>query len=377
MGCAQNNAPTSPPPSNELRISPQLTLGAVESTEQIFALNEHAKAQLDAAFAQRKDDLDATQALIMILLNSGSKSLRYNSSATLTAMQTYEQLNANCLSLSILAYSMANHLGLKAQFQRVHIPEYWDLEQDYNLLTGHVNLRLEMPVAQKVGRVNAFALREFSIVDFAPDLGAQGFDTTVISPRRIAAMFYNNKGAQALLDKDYEKAHSYLIAATSVDPFYSGGWGNLGILHRQLEDFERAEHAYQYALSLDNHNYTALGNLAILYRLTERDELAVKIDQQLRAIRADNPFYHIALGNEELIKKQYQKALAHYRQARNLNNQLHQVYFAMARTYYLLDDFDNAQANLIKAHKLADYDYDKKRYQGKLSALNLYASQTP
>ena len=82
-----------------------------------------------------------TKRLLHFLLENGDASLSYQSGATLTANQAYENLNANCLSLSILAYSLADYLGLEGQFQKVHIPEYWALDNGFNLLTGHINLK--------------------------------------------------------------------------------------------------------------------------------------------------------------------------------------------------------------------------------------------
>ena len=42
-----------------------------------------------------------------------------------------------------MAFSMAEHLGLEAHFQQVFIPEYWALKKGFNLLTSHINLKLQ------------------------------------------------------------------------------------------------------------------------------------------------------------------------------------------------------------------------------------------
>ncbi|MFM9587671.1 hypothetical protein, partial [Streptomyces caniscabiei] len=79
---------------------------------------------LTTAFPAKKRNLRSTRKLLQFLLDNGDASLSYQSGATLIANQAYQNLNANCLSLSILAYSMADFLGMHSQFQQVHIPEY-------------------------------------------------------------------------------------------------------------------------------------------------------------------------------------------------------------------------------------------------------------
>ena len=176
---------------------------------------------------------------------------------------------------------MAEHLGLEGEFQRVHIPEYWALDKGYNLLTGHINLKLRMPKVRRSDVINLYDNQGAMLVDFAPDISGDNFKTTTISKERVAAMFYNNKGAAALVNNKRNEAFSYFLAATQMDPSYSGGWGNLGILFRVIEDYQRAEQAYDYALLADASNNTAAGNLAILYQLTGRQQQAQEIETAL------------------------------------------------------------------------------------------------
>ena len=73
------------------------------------------------------------------------------------------------------------------------------------------------------------------------------------------------------------------------------------------------------------------------------------------------------------MKKQYSQALAH-RKARELDGRMHESYFGLARTYYLMGDIKAARKHLTMAHQRAQFKYDKERYRGKLAALNLVAS---
>ena len=93
-------------------------------------------------------------------------------------------------------------------------------------------------------------------------------------------MFYNNKGAIHLINKNYNEAFSYFQHAINADPYFSGSWANLGILYRVHGYYDIAERSYTQAYKIDK-NKTAWGNLALLYRKTGRIMQANKIENQL------------------------------------------------------------------------------------------------
>lgn len=268
---------------------------------------------------------------------------------------------------------MAEHLGLKGQFQQVHIPEYWALNKGYNLLTGHINL-----IVKKASKTNGQLIYDITnslVIDFDSNSRGEKFRTSPINKARIAAMFYNNKGAAAMLRKRYNLAYSYFKAAIDIDNDYSGSWGNLGILMRIHKRFANAEAAYNYAIALNPQNNTALGNLALLYNLTNRESKAQLILTKLDKNRQDNPYYHISLGNSAYVAKDYQDAIRYYNKAKRLDASLHDSYFGLARTYYQLGDFKRTQRLLKLANIKADFDHDKKRYRNKLDVLNTLSAK--
>ena len=352
--------------------NPAFSVYPVENNAEIFALDERITQQLDLAFPANKRNLNNTKKLLNFLLENGDASLSYQAGATLTANQAYSDLNANCLSLSILAYSMAEYLGLHGQFQTVHIPEYWAVSNGYNLLTGHINLVVTQRQNKNTssGVTYLYNSENSLVIDFDPNSRSEKFKTTPISKQRITAMFYNNKGATAMLNGQYDLAYSYFLAATKADENYSGVWGNLAVLLRLHSQYTHAELAYNYALTLNPDNNTALGNLALLYQLTERSELADEILTKLDLKRQTNPYYHVALGNDAYLIKNYQDAIKHFNKAKLIDRQIHDSYFGLARIYYQLGDFKQAYMQLRFANKYADFDHDKQRYQNKLQALS-------
>lgn len=355
----------------EMTNNPSFTVLPVENSAEIFVLNDKITQQLDLAFPTHKRDLNNTKKLLNFLLENGDASLSYQAGATLTANQAYSDLNANCLSLSILAYSMAEYLGLDGQFQTVHIPEYWAVSNGYNLLTGHINLVVtQRRNSNTSSNITYLYTSENSLViDFDPNSRGEKFKTTPITKQRITAMFYNNKGATAMLNGQHDLAYSYFLAATKADENYSGAWGNLAVLLRLHSQYANAELAYNFAIALNPDNNTALGNLALLYQLTERGELADEILTKLDLKRQTNPYYHVALGNDAYLIKNYQDAIKHFNKAKLIDRQIHDSYFGLARTYYQLGDFKQAYTQLRFANKHADFEHDKQRYHNKLQAL--------
>ena len=372
--CSSTENNTAPPPL-ALTQSNTFTQTSVETQQEIFALSEHVKEQLDSAFPKDSRSLQSTKRLLKFLLQNGDASLSYQSGATLTANQAYSNLNANCLSLSILAYSLADYLGLAGQFQKVHIPEYWALDNGFNLLTGHINLKVSEAQKLVVNRKVIYPEERSLVIDFDPNSRQEAFKTSNINKARITAMFYNNKGAAAMLKHDYDTAFSYYKAAVDIDSNYSGAWGNLGVLFRLTSDYQSAETAYQYAISLDPDNNTALGNLARLYNLTNRKEQGQAILAKLDNKRQANPYYHISLGNDAYTTARYQDAIKHYKKARDLNPTLHDTDFGLARTYYQLGDLKLAKKYLTMANNKADFDHDKQRYESKLQALRSHTAK--
>ena len=357
------------PPPLALANHPTFNRISVETELEIFKLDKTITSQLDAHLTSKRSAHYLANSILSFLLKNGDNSLTYQSGATLSASQTYANLNANCLSLSILAYSLADYLGIKTRFQKVHIPEYWAMNKGVNLLTGHINLSIDNALMQTIPATMVYQRDKQLTIDFDPNIRKQRFKTSPISKEFVTAMFYNNKGAQALVNKNYNLAYSYFSAAVEAAPLYSGGWGNLGIVFRQLNYLKEAEQAYNYALLLDKNNHTAIGNLAVLYTLSNRAKQGQQMLKQLNKKRQANPYYHISLGNSELVLKNYSQAIKHFKSAYKIDAKLHESHFGLARAYYFTGNIKQATHYMRLAGINAEFNYDKARYRNKLKAL--------
>ncbi|KZN67037.1 tetratricopeptide repeat protein [Pseudoalteromonas luteoviolacea] len=370
-GCESTN-----PPRVDLTLLDNTPFKAlpVETQEEIFLLDESIVETLNQTFKRNEQpELRSAQVIMQFLLDNGDNTLSYMSDANLTASQAYHNLNANCLSLSILAYSLSEYLNLKGQFQKVHVPEYWASSRGYNFLSGHINLKIYEDRTKHIGKNVLHTQPRTLTIDFDPNSRRQAFRTSEITKDRVTAMFYNNKGAIHMVEGRQDLAFSYFQAAIEMDSQYSSAWANLAILYRISGNLDIAEGMYNQALALNADNNTAKGNLAVLYDLTDRSEQAEQIRTELYQVRKSNPYYVITLGNEALEQGNAVKAINYYRDALKLDKRMHEGHFALAKAYYSLGKLELTKRHLRRALALSQFKHNQLQYRGKLEWLDAVA----
>lgn len=347
-------------------VFPEHVLFPVESEQEVFELDAAAKEFVSSTVHQLNDPVDRMETLMERIFDRSELNLLYMGNANTGATETFHNRAANCLSLSIMAYSMAKYAGFSVRFQDIDIPEYWTRRDGFSLLNGHINLmvmpRPEINVVQMIERGYE--------VDFDPQASRNHFPKRFVGRNTILAMFYNNKGADALLANSYTKAYSYFRAAIQTAPDFESPYVNLGFLYRLNGKYQYAERSYQKALELDNDNLTAWENLALLYANTGQKERAESIFARVEQRRKDNPFYHFIIGEQVFERGDYLAALEHYRRALRLDKTRHEIFYGLAKTYYQLGDVSRSARYFRQAIKRSQTDQDQKLYQGKLDFLS-------
>jgi Flp pilus assembly protein TadD len=318
----------------------------IETEEEVFALDDEMKLMVSEKLLSVRAPNKRAKRLLRHIFSKDNIDLAYQSAANLTASQAYHSQTANCMSLTIMAYALAKEAGLDVKFQNVKVPEYWVRNGQYNMLTGHVNLIL---TEAKVPNKTVVYGRELLQIDFDPDVYKKSFPKRVINKNTVLAMFYNNKGAHELINKNYALSYSYLKQATLVDPSFSSAWGNLGILYKLNNLNDYAEKSYKHAVKLDSNNLTALSNLSFLLDNNEDFEQAQKIEKILHDKRSRNPYYHALLADEAFFRGENTKALKHYKRAIRMDSKIHEFYFGIAKVYYALDQIKRAESAMNKA----------------------------
>jgi tetratricopeptide (TPR) repeat protein len=318
----------------------------IETEEEVFALDDEMQLMVTEKLLSIRAPNKRAKRLLRHIFAKENIDLAYQSAANLTASQAYHSQTANCMSLTIMAYALAKEAGLDVKFQDVKVPEYWVRNGQYNMLTGHVNLIL---TEAKVPNKTVVYGRELLQIDFDPDIYKKSFPKKVISKNTVLAMFYNNKGAHELVEKNYALSYQYLKQATLVDPSFSSAWGNLGILYKLNGLTDYAEKSYKHAVALDNNNLTALSNLSFLLEKNNDFEQARKIEKMLHNKRSKNPYYHALLADEAFFRGENEKALKYYKRAIRMDSKVHEFYFGIAKVYYVLNKLERAENAMKKA----------------------------
>lgn len=346
-------------------LFPSYHLFPVESIDDIFYLGEDAQLFAEKAVYEKSISQKNVKGLVKAIFDRSDYGMLYRNSANTTANTTFNNRAANCLSLSIMTYALAEHVGLTATFYDVDIPEYWTRREGYSLLNGHINMRISMPSDSQMALVGG----TWADVDFDPQMLRNYFPRKPVSKDLIVSMYYNNKGADALVANSYTRAYSYFRAAASLSPELQQSWVNLGVLYRMVEAYDQAEMTYKHALSLNDENLTAWENLSILYTHQDRDEEAVRITQMVEKKRRSNPFYHYILGEQAFEAGNVAAAITHYERGLKLDNTRHEILFSMAKAYHEIGDVSEAQRYLERAVRYSPNEQEKQRYSSKLATL--------
>jgi tetratricopeptide (TPR) repeat protein len=327
----------------------------VETPSQVFKLGPPATEFVKKATEGKYTHKEKVRALVGAIFGRGNLSMNYLSQANYTANETFDKGNANCLSLTIMVYSMSQQIGLETQFKEINIPELWTRRGGNTLLTRHINIQVQ-PDRNQIAEASPIT------IDFDPMQGSHKFSYRILQEQQVLSHFYSNKAADALVDKNNDLAYAYLKAALEKSQTNTGAWLNLGVLFSRNNMLSEAETAYLRAKDLDSNDSTALENLAALYRKTNRVSQSVLIEKRLRDKRYNNPYYHTMLGDVSFEENNYDSAIRHYKKAIALNHKAHEFYYNLAKVYFSMGDLENGKRYLLTAKQRANDDKQEQKY---------------
>lgn len=338
---------------------------ALETEQEIFKITESMERYVYLRLKPIRDVSARTKRMIHDLFDPNQLDIRYVHNANLTASEAFEQGAANCLSLTILTYVLAEEARMEATFMDVKVQENWTYNNGVRMLNGHVNLQIKEPIVHSILLKN----ESVYVVDFLPMLNGPKRASKKLYKNDIIALFYNNKGADALVKNDVNKAYHYFKQATILAPAITESWGNLASLYTRKGFIAETETILQYAASIDKTNLNLQESLAYLYQSTGRQELANDLFAKIRKVRIKNPYYFAMLAKTSFDKGHYRASIGFFKKALKLNNQEHQFLFGLAQNHLQLGEHKRANYYLERARSLADDYLDKEKYESKIYAL--------
>jgi len=325
--------------------------------EQVMAIPPELKQQLHERVTSPSNAPEQRlQRLVELVFKPEGLGLEYDTTATLTVAETWQQRRANCLSFTLLFVALAREAGLEARVQEVGQVVTWYQEQGVIYNAGHVNVGL---------RVNG----RRGTVDLDQNVLYDRRGPQVISDRRALAHYYNNRGAELMAVHDGQAA-DYLRTALRLDSSFAPALNNLGVLMTRAGDTTGASTAFEDALRVDPTLASALSNATALYLKLGNARRAGQLGERLQRVRERDPFYQFMQGVEAERRGDYARAAEDYRRAIRLYGDAHQFHFGLARAYFLQGENRRAMREMARARELGKSDQVRAVYQAKLDSLH-------
>ena len=301
------------------------------SKQDLFRLEAELLSKLHDPGIQNSGAQYRLNHLVSLLFGPETKDFPYSGGHSTIAAETWRQKKGDCLSLTVLTYSLAKALGMSVQMQEVRVPAVFDRRGRVEFLNRHVNVLIR---DAGLLRFNDGSMRSGDvIIDFEPQIGSRR-EGLVLSDDGILARFYNNIAAEHLAQGDLTLAYAHFKAAIHADPGYSPSYSNLAQLYRRRGFLENAEQLLLHAIALNDDADIALRSLHQLLVSQGRESEALKYTEILRARQDKDPYYWLGAGLDHLQRGDYRKAVNALEQAQALTRGFQEVHRYLAIAYW-------------------------------------------
>lgn len=362
--CAQTPLPPSRPDSlfQDHRFgAPQERIDAAD----IFAASDEMKRFLREDIAPQLRMHGLQRGLFEALYRSGQLKLDYDTAATRNAAEAFRARAGNCLSLVIMTASFARELNLSVEFQSAFLEEAWARSGNFYLRSGHVNITL--------GRrfIDAGKLTDSSavIIDFLPPEDIRGLRTRPISEQTVAAMYMNNRSAEALLQGRIDDAYWWAREAMLQSPLFMSAYNTLGVIYLRQNDMKQAERVFAHVLEREPGNTRAMFNLVLALQRQDRLAEAQAWQQRLARLEPEPPFHFFHLGLAAMQRSDYAAARDLFSKEVARAAYHHESHFWLGVANYRLGEIGLARKHLGLAMENSPTRGDRDLYAAKLTWL--------
>ena len=332
----------------------------------IFQVSPEMRAYLASRVAEEVAQHGEAQGLVEALFKDHRLQLDYDAEYTRNAAQAFHARAGNCLSLAIVTGAMAKELGLQVRYQSVKTSEHWERDGDLLELVGHVNVTVGMPVP----KVRTWGFNADSwTVDFLSASDMKDLVIQPISESRIAAMYMNNRAAEALVRKQTDDAYWWIRSGLASDPSFPNLYNTLGVTYFRKGMLAQAESALRFALSMEPDSSETWHNLAVVLRRDGQAELAASIERQHPSSAAAALAAAIDGGMKANESGDYAHALELFKRALRTSSDNHELHYLLAVTYLNLGDRRLAMEHLLEAEDNSTTTRQRSIYASKVELL--------
>ena len=310
--------------------------------EEVFALSDALKEQLMREEIQALSNISKTRYLLDLVYTKDSAAFAYNYKETTTAKTTWENKRGNCISLTILAYSIGRALKLPIVMQEVEIPVQFDRRGNLDFLSSHVNA---MIMQKDFWFEREGENRGYLIVDFEPQtmILHRG---RALTDEEILSRFYNNLGAEYLAKQQKNAAYAYFKAAILRAPNNSLAYSNLAELYLQTGLYHQAEEIITHALNINKNDVIVMRNMQKLLQSQNRLTEAATFTQRIEASNAENPHYWLGLGIQAAKNQEYTSAIKYLEKARKMAIGFADIHRYLAEAYLKTGNMTGAKSEI-------------------------------
>ena len=287
-----------------------------------------------------------------------SLDLQYSLSPTRDAIGTYRARSGNCLSFVNLFVGMAREVRLNPFYVEVTDFQRWNYRDGVVVSQGHIVAGMSVD-----GNLSTF--------DFLPYQAKTYRDFEPIDDLTAIAHYYNNIGAEALLDGNLEQAEQALTLAVDLDPDFNKALNNLGVYYLRTGRADDAVAMFRGALERDPADVALMTNLARALQTKGQTQEASELLAQLDEVSQTSPFYFIYRGEMALGDGDTTKALEFMREALRRDSEVPEVHVGLVKVYLALGEMDKARHHLERALRLDATNQEARRFAVMLQAKGL------
>ena len=299
--------------------------------QDLFALDADLRSMLQASGMREASTQKRVDYLVSLLFGPDLKAFPYAGNQSSTAAETWRLKRGNCLSLSVLAYSIARALNLPVQLQEVSVPQVFDRHGRVDFIARHVNvlIRNEARLHLKNGTMTSGNV----VIDFEPQVGWLRAGTA-LSEEGVLARYYNNVAAEYFAQDNLTLAYAWFKAAILADAGYAPSYSNLAQLYKRKGLVDSAERLLTHSIAFNADDDTPLRAMYQLLISQGRESEASRYADMLRARQEKDPYYWLGLGLAHLREARYAKAVDALEHAEALTTGFDEIHRNLAIAYW-------------------------------------------
>lgn len=314
-----------------------------------FQIDDSIRALVDRAVSPAGSEKKRTDEILNFVF--GGLDLQYSLYPTRDAKQTFATRQGNCLSFVNLFVGIARERRLNPFYVEVNDLQKWNYREGVVVSQGHIVAGM-------------YVDGELSTFDFLPYQAKSYRDFKPITDLMAIAHYYNNLGAEALLDGDVERAMPLLELAVKLAPDFDKAVNNRGVALLRVGRPSEALELYQRGLELDPGNVALLSNSARAHQVLGNSDRANEILSQLEGVNESNPYFFVYLGELALGRGDVDTALKYMVRALRRDSEVPEVHLGFAKVYLALGDFQKARHHIERSLKLDATNAEARAYAG-------------